>query len=141
MMIEILANRKVITARPEETVTEIAKKMERSNVGSVVIVRDDNSPVGIITDRDMAIKVIAQGKVPETTRVEDVMTKDLMVLNENMGILEALKYVKERGIRRYPVVDSQGKLIGIVTLDDIIHLLGEEMKYVAHIIEKESPNL
>jgi len=69
------------------------------------------------------------------------MTRGLSVLDENMGLFEALRFMKDEGVRRYPMVDSEGKLTGFFSLDDVLFLLGKELAAVADIIAKESPNL
>ncbi|MFN3813440.1 MAG: CBS domain-containing protein, partial [Aquificaceae bacterium] len=110
------------------------------NIGSVVVLDDQSRPVGIITDRDVTLRVVYKGLDPKTTPLEQVMTKDLFVLDENMGLFEALMFMKDKGVRRYPVVNSEGKLTGFFSLDDVLFLLGKEFSAVADIIQKSSPS-
>lgn len=130
----------VVMAPPESSVVEAARLMEERNVGSI-IVTEEEKPVGIVTDRDIALRVVAQGKRPEETTIREVMTSDPVTLNGNMEIFEAIEYVTREGIRRLPIVESDGRLVGIITLDDVIGILGKEMSNVSEAIEKNRPNL
>jgi signal-transduction protein with cAMP-binding, CBS, and nucleotidyltransferase domain len=82
---------------------------------------------------------MAQEKNPGQVRAEEVMTRDVITFQDNMGIYEAITKMTDSGIRRMPVVDDAGKMIGIVTMDDMIRMLGEEMAVIAKNIEKQSP--
>jgi len=128
----------VITAPPEAKVSEIASLMAESNVGSVVITTDD-CPVGIVTDRDLVCRVMATGKDPEKTRISEVMTKDPVMVLDDTGLYEALQCVSREGIRRLPIIDGDGLLVGIITLDDIIRLLGQEMQCMGEVIRESTP--
>lgn len=130
----------VVMASPESSVVEAARLMEERNVGSIIVTEEER-PVGIVTDRDITLRVIAQGKKPEETTIRDVMTPDPVTLNGNMEIFEAIEYVTREGIRRLPIVESDGRLVGIITLDDVIGILGKEMSNVSEAIEKNRPNL
>lgn len=140
MALANLCRKTVVSVPPETPVVEAARLMEQKNVGSVVVVKG-GKPVGLLTDRDMALRVMAKGKNPGATKVQEIMTKNPVVLKGNMGLFEALESVKRKGMRRFPVVNSKGKLVGIITLDDMIYLLGREMADIADIIEKEAPKL
>lgn len=135
-----LCRREIICVDPRTTVKEAAKLMEEKNVGSTIVVQE-RKPIGILTDRDILLRVMNRGLDPEKTSVDEVMTKQIVTLKEDMGLFEALQKVKGKGIRRFPIVDSNGNLQGIMTLDDIFYLLGKEMSDVASIIENESPKL
>ncbi len=129
----------VVSAPPDATVSEVAKLMAEKNVGSVVIV-EQGKPKGIVTDRDLALRVLAEGR-DTSVRISEVMTENVATLNHNLGLFEALESMKEKGVRRYPIVDDDGKLVGIICLDDIIYLLGKEMADITEILEKEAPKL
>ncbi|WP_456402172.1 CBS domain-containing protein [Persephonella sp.] len=139
MGIKNIARKEVVTVAPDTSVREVAGIMKDKNVGSVVIT-ENNVPIGIVTDRDIVIRVLANDQPPEIP-VRNIMTESPLTINCNEGIFEVLERVKEIGVRRFPVVDDEGKLTGIVTLDDLIYLLGKEMGDIASIIEKGSPNL
>lgn len=127
----------VITVTPETSLLAVASLMEEESVGSVVVV-EEAKPVGIVTDRDLALRAFVSGMDPENTSVREIMTPDPIVLEGGMGLFEAMEFMRGRGVRRMPVVDENGMLRGIITVDDIIRLLVEELSCVANILEEES---
>ncbi|MCE5338931.1 MAG: CBS domain-containing protein [Methanomicrobiaceae archaeon] len=129
----------VVAVSLDTPAVDVARIMGEKNVGSVVVISSDNRPAGILTDRDLAVRVMAQEKNPGEVRAKEVMTRDVVTFQDSMGIYEAIRKMTDEGIRRMPVVDDAGKLIGIVTMDDIIRMLGEEMAIIAKNIEKQSP--
>ncbi len=131
----------VVSVSPDTSVVDVAKIMDRKNVGSVVVVGEDGRPTGIITDRDMIVRIVARDKRPEEMKARDIMTQDPTAFTEGMPVTDAMERMMKEGIRRMPIVDRNGKLTGIVTQDDIIRLLGEEISYIARNIEKQSQPL
>ncbi len=131
----------VVAVSPDTPAVEVARIMGEKNVGSVVVVTGDNRPAGILTDRDLAVRVMAQEKNPGEVRARDILTRDVITFQDSMGIYEAIRKMTAEGIRRMPIIDEGGKLIGIVTMDDIIRMLGEEMAAIAQNIEKQSPSM
>lgn len=131
MIIKEVYAKNVVTARPEETLYDAAKKMWSRNIGAIVVVDKDNVPIGIITDRDISMKGVAQGKDPKTTSLNDVMSQEVVALNEERNLFEAARTMSEQGIRRIPVVNEKGKLSGIISLDDVLAVLGREMSALA----------
>lgn len=129
----------VVAVSPDTPALDVAKVMREKNVGSVVVVTGENRPVGILTDRDLAVRVMAQEKNPGEVRAGDILTRDVVTFQDSMGVYEAIQKMTAEGIRRMPIVDDGGRLIGIVTMDDIIRMLGEEMAAIAKNIEKQSP--
>ncbi|MFO0982328.1 MAG: CBS domain-containing protein [Planctomycetota bacterium] len=127
------ATRYVATAAPSALLREIVQKMRDQDVGSVVIV-SHRRPVGIITDRDLVMRVIGEGKDPNTVRADSVMTTDIATVPETMDALLAAALMRERGVRRLPVVDEQGCLAGIVTLDDLLCHVRHELDELADVI-------
>jgi CBS domain-containing protein len=109
--------------------------MQEHNVGTVVIV-EDRRPVGIITDRDLALALGARDVSPQA-QVQKVMTRHVLAIPEDTGIYTATKFMRERGVRRLPVVDGEDRLVGIVTLDDLLHFLGRELYNLAEGIKHE----
>jgi CBS domain-containing protein len=128
----------VVTASPEEHVVAIARMMDERNVGSVVIKRD-GCPVGIVTDRDLALRVCARNVDPESTSVQDVMTRDPFVVDRNDTLWNVMECAREQGVRRFPVVDDDQRLVGIVTMDDVVRILASEMNCLTDIIRESSP--
>lgn len=128
----------LVTASPDTPVRELAESMRRQGVGSVVIEREEE-PVGIVTDRDLAVEIIAEGKDTTETTARDVMGRDPITADADEGIFEVCQLMRERSIRRLPVVDD-GKLVGIITLDDLMVLLDDEMGDLSDVIRTESPS-
>ena len=120
----------VVTASAQMTVDQAARAMRSKNVGALVVV-NAGRPVGMLTDRDVAVEVVAKGMDPETVRVGDVMRKRPMTIREDLGILDAAKAFAKTGVRRLPVVTKNGVLVGVIAVDDLIMLLGNEMGHVA----------
>lgn len=132
------AREEVVVTAPSATVEEAVARMARENVGCLVVVQEA-TPVGILTDRDIVMRVTGCGADPATTTVAEVMTPDPITLEEELGLFEALEIMKDKGVRRFPVVDPQGELSGFFTVDDVLYLLGLELSAVARIIEHDVP--
>lgn len=129
-MIGRVCTRPVVTIRPDNLIEEAARLMRTRNVGAIVVV-SDGSPVGLLTDRDITVDVVGAGKDPATTRVGDVMKKHPTVIREDAGVFDAARIIGMKGVRRLPVVNGAGALVGIISLDDLLMLLGGEMAHIA----------
>lgn len=116
----------VVRVMADEPVVEVARRMRAARVGSVVVVRD-GKPLGILTDRDLALRVVAEGRDPRGLVARDVMTYDPVTLTRAMGIESASRLMREHGVRRIPIVDDDGELVGIVTADDLMSLFAREL--------------
>jgi CBS domain-containing protein len=140
MPISEVCNREVVIVQPGETVLEAAQLMRRHHVGDVVVVEERGGrrvPVGIVTDRDLVLEVMAPQIDPATITVKDILTTDLVTIKKDAGLFEAIEYMHAKGVRRLPVVDDNGGLIGILTLDDLIELLADEMTALARLVKHE----
>lgn len=126
---------KMVTTDPQTPLSVIAQQMRQENVGTVVIVREQK-PVGIVTDRDLALAVAADGLIPETP-VEQVMTTPVKTIPTGAGIFAATQCMRDAGVRRLPIVDEKGRLTGMISLDDLIWLLGRELFNLAEGIRQE----
>lgn len=147
MPISEICNREVVIVQRDSTVHEAAKLMRQHHVGDVVVVEERKGvqvPVGIVTDRDLVVEIMAPDLLQMVITVGDIMAPKLVTVKDSTGIYEAIQYMRGEGVRRLPVVDSNGGLIGILTLDDLLELLAEEMlelsKLVKHEQKKESAN-
>ena len=138
MPVEDLARRDVITASPDESVHELATMMDEEDVGSVVIA-DGDTPVGIVTDRDLTMQVIAERADPEEITAEDVMSDELRTIPHDAGFYEATELMSTHGIRRIPVTDSDDQLAGIITADDLNELLADEHQELADVVRAQRP--
>ena len=136
-----LCNRDVVTATRDTTIPEAAKLMRDHHVGSLVIVEthgDRVEPVGIITDRDIVIEVIAEAVDLDTVTVGDVMSYALLRVSEQEGVFDTAQRMRARGVRRVPVISETGALTGILALDDMLALLSEELMLLAKLTSRES---
>ncbi|WP_158059086.1 CBS domain-containing protein [Halorussus halophilus] len=138
MTVQDVARTGVVTAREDQSAGNLATVMKEEEVGSVVI-EADGKPVGIVTDRDLTLEVLEPRRDPTETTAEEVMTETPTTVNSDDGVLDATATMYEKGVRRLPVVDSDGALTGIVTLDDLLVLLTDELDDLVGVIEAESP--
>lgn len=138
MPVKDLAREDVVTAGRETPITELARAMRDEHVGSVVITTDDG-PVGIVTDRDLTTRVLAEETDPATGTAADVMSTDLCAVGPDAGFYEAARAMSENAVRRLPVCTDDGKLVGIVTVDDLNELLAEEHQQLSSVIQAQRP--
>ena len=136
-MIGQICSKPPVTASPDTTVREAAHRMLTRKVGAVVVVNRRGKPIGIVTDRDIAVKVVAQGADPAVVRVGSLIRRQPTVIAEEAGVLDATKLLSRRGIRRLPVVDRSGGLVGIISLDDLLMLIGSELSNIASTLANE----
>jgi len=133
--------RDVVIAGKNTSVQEAALLMRRNHVGDLVIteVNPDGRqiPVGIVTDRDIVLSVIATSLDPAVYTVADLVARDLVTVSEDQGVFESIQHMRANGVRRMPVVDRQGGLVGIISVDDVVQLLSEEMSLLAKLISRE----
>lgn len=122
MRIRDICNRKVIDCKATMAVSEAAKLMRKHHVGTLVVVEQPNGerlPIGIITDRDIVISVIAAAIDPQTVTVGDIMSRRPATCGEDEELFDAIETMRSRGVRRLPVVNDKGGLVGILAADDI----------------------
>jgi CBS domain-containing protein len=129
-MLGKISVRPVVTASAQMTVSQAARVMRTKNVGALVVV-NAGRPIGMLTDRDIAVEVVARGFDADTRLVGDVMRKRPVTIDESLGILDAVKAFARTGVRRLPVVNRRGFLVGLIAVDDLIMLLGNEMGHLA----------
>ena len=139
MSLECVCQAAVDIAAPSESAFQAAERMHQRTVGTLVVVDNTNSPIGILTDRDLAIRVIAGGRDPYTTSVREVMTPSPTTISPTATIKHALDVMRRGEFRRLPIVNDLGHLTGIVTLDDILVRISEELGQVGNLLECEMP--
>jgi CBS domain-containing protein len=140
MSIGEFCNRTVIVAERQCSVLEASRLMRQHHVGALVIVVFDagvNKPVGLVTDRDLVVEVIAAQLDPDAVRIGEIMVEPLCIVHERDGVFETMRLMREHGVRRVPVVDERGGLQGIVAIDDLIAVLSDEMSEFARLIAHE----
>jgi CBS domain-containing protein len=136
-MVGEICSKPAVTVSPDTTVQEAAHRMRSRKVGAVVVVDGSGTPVGVVTDRDITVHVVAQGTDPAVVRVGTLIRRKPTVIGEDAGVLEATKLLSRRGIRRLPVVSKAGKLVGMMSLDDLLMLLGSELGHIASSLASE----
>ena len=134
-----ICSRDVDTASYDENVLDAARRMRDRQVGTVVVV-DEMRPVGIVTDRDLTVRVLAQGLSPQATRLSDIMTPSPTTVREEDSIETALGYMRAGRFRRLPVVGRDGRLLGILALDDVLELVAEELADIGQLLKREAPH-
>lgn len=133
-------NREVVVIEQQDSITEAARIMREYHVGDVVIVRSEHGkkiPVGILTDRDIALEIVAKSGDPETVRAGDAMSYELTTVNEDDDLMHVIEIMRDKGIRRVPVVDLDEALVGIITVDDVLDLLSEIFIDIVHLVDRQ----
>jgi CBS domain-containing protein len=140
MTVYACAQTNVVSVKPDATVQFVAELMKEKNIGCVVVT-ENHKPVGIVTDRDIALRGVSLCGDPEEALIESIMSTDILTIRKDVGIFDAIQEMKSAGVRRMPIVDSAGRLVGLLTIDDLIRLLAREMADIARIIGKERPTI
>lgn len=140
MTVGDICNREVIVIQRDETTLEAAKLMRQYHVGAVIVIETRNGrqiPIGIVTDRDLVVEVLATELDNAVITVGDIMAPEIFTIKENTATYEAIEYMRKKTIRRLPVVDESGELVGILTLDDVLELLSGELQDIAKLVRYE----
>lgn len=139
MTIEKICRREVDLADATEPVAEAAKRMRERNVGTLVVLDEKRHPIGILTDRDLTVRVLAEGKAFEELTVANVMTAHPRTIAEATPIEDALRTMRSLGVRRLLVTDERERLAGIVSIDDVLGLIMEELRTMEGILQQSGP--
>jgi CBS domain-containing protein len=118
MQIREVMSRSVILASPRQTIGEVAQMMAARDIGFMPVGEGDRI-VGMVTDRDIVVRVIAEGRDARTTRAEEVMTEELHAVRPNDRVIEAIRKMGDKQVRRIPVIDRDGNLRGIISMADV----------------------
>jgi CBS domain-containing protein len=129
--------RPVVVAALGESVAAAARRMRDHRVGCLVVTRGDR-PIGILTDRDVMVRVVAEGRDPSTTRLDEILTYDPLTLRDTDTVDSAARSMREHGIRRLPIVDAEGVVRGIVTADDLVVQLGRRLAELGEALAEPS---
>jgi CBS domain-containing protein len=128
----------VVTIQLDDTLADAARAMREAGVGSLVVLNARDQPCGVVTDRDLVVFGLAGDDDAANRLVNDVMAADVFSVAPDAGVLETTRRMREERVRRVPVVED-GALVGIVTLDDFVALLSEELANLAAVVTAESP--
>ncbi len=136
MSIERLIRRPVQTLPPNANCQDAAEVMRDENIGAVVVA-EEGVPLGIVTDRDLVVRVIAAGEEAHALTLRAVMSGEPIFLGDARNLDQVITTMRDQGIRRMPIVDDDGQLEGIISLDDLVVLLGEQISGLAEVVRKE----
>ena len=139
MSVGNICNRIVTIVNKDESVLEAAKLMREHHVGDVVVVEASgraNRPLGILTDRDIVLEFAAMELKLGQFTVGDALSGELFTLAEDDSLVDAIAEMSNRGVRRAPVVDEAGLLVGILTVDDILGILAEELNKLSSLVSR-----
>ena len=137
MNIGELCNRVVIYVSEDESVLRAAELMRKYHIGNLVVIQfgdEDKVPIGVVTDRDIVVEVVSKGIDPEELTVGDIMSANPLMAHIEDSVSATLDAMREHGVRRVPVVDATDKLVGVVSLDDLLRLLATNIGTVASIV-------
>ena len=137
MRVGEFCNRDVVIVDKDAQVLEAAQLMRAHHVGDLVVIEERDGkriPVGIITDRDIVVEVVAKNIALDAVSIGDVMSFELTTAGEDDDIFDTVKLMRTKGVRRVPVVDKQGALAGILAVDDLLGLLEEFVGDVTGVI-------
>jgi CBS domain-containing protein len=134
MSIKDFCQRNVVTVTTGQSVLQAANAMKDRHVGDVVVLSSETGkPIGIVTDRDIVNEVAAENIVADDLNIEDIIVHDLKVVHEEDGIFQVISAMKDYGVRRMPIVNNQGSVVGICCLDDLLELLADEIGLLSQI--------
>lgn len=141
MTVGAFCSRIVVFVGKNDSIVDAAKLMREHHTGSVVVVehaqRGAVKPVGMITDRDLVVEVLAEEVDVDSVSVKDVMSSDPVVARENDSLADTLKRMRARGVRRVPVVDTEERIVGVLSVDDVLSLLASELDDIDSLILRE----
>lgn len=142
MSVGRICTRVVATASPDESVRSAAARMAEFDVGTLVVVdAGTEKPVGIVTDRDVVIRCLAPGHDPDSHQVREVMSSPVHAVDEHTPIEEGISRMSAVGVRRLVVTGPRGVLMGLLSLDDVLDLVVEEVTTIGRLLEKQAPKL
>jgi len=140
MKVGDFCKRQVVTVERDETILDAAKLMRWHSVGEVVAIDREGgrrSPLGVLTDREIVVEFLAQEIDVSKVSVGEVMDLDLQVVSEEEGLIELVASMRTRGVQRLPVVNARGDLVGILTLDDVMEVLEEQLASLVGLLGSE----
>lgn len=143
MTIGAICNHEVITIHRNASVLEAAILMRKHHVGDVIVIeahREKLVPIGILTDRDIVVELVATELDCKVITTGDIMVANIVTIKESTGVFEAIQIMTSNGVRRLPVVDDEGELVGIMALDDLLILLAKELGSLTKLLTREQKN-
>lgn len=133
----VRSEQEIFTLPPDASAMEAAQRLADKNVGAIVVAKKDGKPLGIVTDRDIVLRVVAAGLDAREVAIDKVMSRDLVSVEEGRDPLDIAVLMSEKGIRRVPVVDGKGRVTSIVTFDDLIGIYGHGIACLSHAVARQ----
>jgi predicted transcriptional regulator len=140
MTVGAVCNHNVVTIHRDLDVVEAARRMRENHVGALIVVDGRGgaeAPVGVVTDRDIVVEIVAKDVSPHAVKVADIMSAGVLKVHEDNGVMHALREMHRAGVRRVVVVGENERLRGVLALDDVIDHLAEQMGHLASAIRTE----
>ena len=140
MLVGEACNREVVITARQTAIDEAARLMREYHVGDLIVVDDSDGkrlPIGVVSDRDLVIEVLAESVALDAVNVGDIMSRELLTVSDQDELFDTIRRMRERGVRRVPVVDRDGVLVGILAVDDLIDLLAEQLNQLVALIGNE----
>ena len=139
MTVGRICSRSTFLAYPDESVHVAADRMKDENVGTLLVIDNDKRPIGIVTDRDVVLRVVAPGLDSRATTVRQIMTSHPRCVQDGTPIEDAVNTMRTLGVRRLPVVDQNERLVGILSVDDVLELVTEELGQLGRVVGLSRP--
>jgi CBS domain-containing protein len=140
MKVHEACSRPAVCCAAEDTVAQAAHIMREKHVGAIIVTKGSkqgDKPIGVVTDRDIALSVVAPELDARTITAGDIAQRGLVTAKEDDDLFAALKRMRSKGVRRLPVVNAQGKVTGLLALDDIVEVLVDEMNTIVKLVARE----
>ena len=141
MSIGHVCNREAIVADRGDSLLDVAKLMRKYHVGSVIVVERHGErarPIGIVTDRDLVVEVLAEDLDASNVALEDIMSPALITAEEDDDVYDVIEAMRNHGVRRVPIVDHKGFLVGILAMDDLLWNLSQELGNIVALIDRQT---
>ena len=136
MECDVIGTTPAITCGPDMPVEQVGRLMREHNTGYVVVVDAGRRPVGVVTDRDLVLRVLAAG-LPATVPVDGAMTHEPVTISVRKDSEDAARHMAQRGCRRLPTIDDDGRVVGVVTFDDLLLRAGHTLEELTRLVEVE----
>ena len=134
MEVQTMISKRIASLPPQATAAEAAKLMREEDVGAVVVLSSEKKPLGIFTDRDLVLRVVALGRNPAQVKLEEVMSSNPFTVWARDPVMLVARRMADKGVRRLPVVNEGGMVIGVVSVDDLLTVLISELSNVCTVI-------
>jgi len=136
MSLREFCTRPIVTITPEHTILDACRLLREHNIGCLLVTERDGRLSGVLTDRDIALRVTGEGRDPQLATVQESMTPNPVRIPVDQSLHELTTLMHSQRVRRIPIIDREGKPIGIATLDDLLVLLGEEMSEIGKTVSE-----